>query len=71
MELVKLKDEISVYFSQSELKELCFNLGIDFEDLPGEGKKDKAIKSFERYLQLRPDAGDAAAIRKRIEQLSQ
>jgi len=34
-----------------------------------EGKRDKAKKSFERYLQLRPGASDADAIRKRIEQL--
>ena len=36
-----------------------------------EGKRDKAKKSFERYLQLRPGASDADAIRKRIEQLGQ
>jgi len=36
-----------------------------------EGKRDKAKKSFERYLQLRPGASDADAIRKRIEQLEQ
>jgi eukaryotic-like serine/threonine-protein kinase len=36
-----------------------------------EGKREKAKKSFERYLQLRPGASDADAIRKRIEQLGQ
>ncbi len=36
-----------------------------------EKRRDKAKKSFERYLQLRPGAGDADAIRKRIEQLEQ
>jgi serine/threonine protein kinase len=34
-----------------------------------EGKRDKAKKAFKRYLQLRPGASDADAIRKRIEQL--
>ena len=34
-----------------------------------EKRRDKARKSFERYLQLRPGAGDADAIRARIEQL--
>ena len=34
-----------------------------------EGKREKARKSFERYLQLRPGASDAEAIKKRIEQL--
>ncbi|HEU5056907.1 MAG TPA: protein kinase, partial [Kofleriaceae bacterium] len=36
-----------------------------------EKRRDKAKKSFERYLQLRPGASDADAIRKRIEQLPQ
>jgi hypothetical protein len=42
VELVKLKDEIRNHFNLGELKELCFNLQIDYEDLPGEGKSDKA-----------------------------
>jgi serine/threonine-protein kinase len=36
-----------------------------------EKRREKARKSFERYLELRPDAGDADAIRKRIEQLGE
>jgi hypothetical protein len=42
VELVKLKDQIKDHFNQNDLKELCFNLGLDFEDLPGETRKDKA-----------------------------
>ncbi len=34
-----------------------------------EGNKRKSIKEFERYLQLRPNASDAEAIRKRIASL--
>ena len=34
-----------------------------------ERRRDKAISSFKRYLQLRPDASDAESIKKRIEQL--
>ncbi len=36
-----------------------------------EGKREKAKKSFQRYLQLRPGASDADAIKKRIEQLEE
>ncbi|HEY8145507.1 MAG TPA: serine/threonine-protein kinase [Kofleriaceae bacterium] len=36
-----------------------------------EKRREKARKSFERYLELRPGANDADAIRKRIEQLGE
>jgi Effector-associated domain 7 len=26
------------HFSEGELRDLCFNLGVDFESLPAEGK---------------------------------
>lgn len=41
-ELVKLRRSISILFNESELRDLCFDLGLDYDDLPGAGKKDKA-----------------------------
>lgn len=41
-ELVKLRRSISILFNESELRDLCFDLGLDYDDLPGTGKKDKA-----------------------------
>ncbi len=35
MDLVKLSDQIAEYFNAEELADLCFRLGIDFENLPG------------------------------------
>ena len=34
--------EMLARFGEGELKDLCFDLGIDYEDLPGQGKADKA-----------------------------
>lgn len=33
---VQLRDLIAQHFNRSDLAELCFNLGIDSEDIPGE-----------------------------------
>ena len=41
-ELIKLRRSISILFNESELRDLCFDLGLDYDDLPGAGKKDKA-----------------------------
>lgn len=30
------------YFNESELRDICFDLEIDYESLPGQGKRDKA-----------------------------
>jgi hypothetical protein len=35
------------YFSRSEIADLCFDLGIDFDDLAGESKSDKARELIE------------------------
>jgi len=39
---VRLWQQLSDYFSLDDLRTLCFTLGIDFENLPGEGKEGKA-----------------------------
>lgn len=37
-----LRDLLVTYFSEPELKDLCQDLGIDYEGLPAQGKADKA-----------------------------
>lgn len=39
-----LRDQMNQYFSVSELRTLCFDLGIDYEDLPGSTKQLKVIE---------------------------
>lgn len=37
-----LRQRLTDYFNTGELQNLCFDLGIDYESLPGQGKPDKA-----------------------------
>jgi hypothetical protein len=59
---------LSVSFGEEELKTLCFDLGVDYADLPAEGKSGKArelvqyldrrnrfLECIEAVRQLRPD----------------
>jgi hypothetical protein len=41
-QLAELRRIIVHHFSIGELQTLCFDLGVDYESLPGEGKADKA-----------------------------
>jgi hypothetical protein len=42
VDLIKLREILTTRFSDSELRTLCFDMGIDYENLPGRGKSDKA-----------------------------
>ena len=67
VDLVKLRDGLAAHFNEGELRDLSFELGVDYDDLPGEGKTAKARelvvyherrglvrKLAERCYQLRP-----------------
>jgi hypothetical protein len=42
MTTVQLRNQIAEYFNKGELRNLCFDLDIDYENLPGETLDDKA-----------------------------
>jgi hypothetical protein len=42
-----LRQIITTHFSDSELRDLCFDLNIDYENLPGQGKGDRARELVE------------------------
>ncbi len=47
----KLLELLRTYFDDSELRDICFSLNVDYESLPGESKADKSrelIASLER-----------------------
>ena len=50
--LTMLRQLLVERFSQGELRTLCFDLGLDYDDLPGQGKADKARELLE-YLDHR------------------
>jgi len=72
--LTQLRELLAVRFSAGELRTLCFDMGVDYDDLPGEGKADKArelvgfcerhdelVKLVETGKRLRPDVAWRAA----------
>lgn len=50
------RDLLTEYFNISELQDLCFDLKIDFDNLPGQSKRDKA-RELLGYMQ-RDDRSD-------------
>lgn len=59
-----LRDALAARFSLSEIETLCFDLGIDDEDVPGTTKSEKA-RELVRYMERRGRLSDLiAAIRK-------
>jgi len=48
-DLTKLRRSISALFNEGELRDLCFDLGLDYDDLPGAAKKDKARELVAHY----------------------
>lgn len=55
--LIELRDVFRDKFSLSELSDLCQQLGIDIESLPGTGKNDKA-RELSTYLGRRSRVAD-------------
>ena len=53
--LTQLRQLLVKRFSDGELRTLCFDLGVEYEDLPGAGKTDKArelVDYMDRYDRL-------------------
>jgi hypothetical protein len=57
--IVSLANFVTNSFSKEELKQLCFDLGVDYEDLPGNRKLDKA-REFVLYFARRNDLAELA-----------
>jgi hypothetical protein len=51
-QLRQLRQLLATRLDQGELRTLCFDLGIDYDDLPGEGKANKA-RELVAYLDNR------------------
>lgn len=55
--LAQLRREIVIRFNDSELHSLCFDLGLNYDCLPGQGLEDKARELVE-YLERRSRISD-------------
>ncbi len=47
-QLVQLKEKINTHFDAAEFKELVFDLGIDFDNIPGNSKKERILELVNR-----------------------
>jgi outer membrane protein assembly factor BamB len=65
VDLVKLRDGLAAHFNESELRDLCFELDVDYEDLPGEGKTAKA-RELVAYHERRGLIPKLAAVCRRL-----
>jgi hypothetical protein len=54
---VDLRQKLADHFSQDELRILCFDLDVDYEELKGEGKTNKAMELV-AYLKRRGRIGE-------------
>jgi hypothetical protein len=60
-----LRQRLSAHFDEGELRTLCFDLGIAYDDLPGEGKADKA-RELVAYLERHGRIPELVAIGRRL-----
>jgi CHAT domain-containing protein len=61
--LVKLRRILDQRFSDDELKTLCFDLGVEYDSLPGEGKTSKA-RELVSYFEHRDSVGELEEVAK-------
>lgn len=63
--LPRLRQLLAHHFDASELHTLCFDLGVDYDDLRGEGKSDKA-RELVAYLDRRGRLSELVALARRL-----
>jgi hypothetical protein len=64
-----LRQFLRDHFDEQELRTLCFDLGVDYDDLPGEGRSDRArelVAYFERRGQSHYLAGACVMLRPEV-----
>ena len=61
----KLRHELDRRFDEQELRSLCFDLSVDYDNLPGAGKVNKA-RELVAYLARRGRLSDLAKVGRRV-----
>jgi Effector-associated domain 7 len=56
-DVTELREALTVHFAVRELRDLCFELGVDYDRLPGEGKERELVS----YIQRRGRLSELAA----------
>jgi hypothetical protein len=60
-QMIEYYRKLDKHFNQNELRDLAFQLGIDYDGLPGDGKADKA-RELVQYLERRGRSPELVAI---------
>jgi hypothetical protein len=63
--LTELRQTLAAHFDEGELRTLCFDLGIDYDDLPGAGRANKA-RELVAYLDRRGRISELVRICERL-----
>jgi hypothetical protein len=63
--LTQLRQVLTTRFDAGELRTLCFDLGVDYDDLPGAGKASRA-RELVGYLARRDRIADLIRVGKRL-----
>ena len=63
--LIQLHQLLGQRFDEEELRDLCFDLGVDYDDLRGEGKASKA-RELVSHLDRRGRLADLASAGKQM-----
>ena len=61
----RLRQLLSTHFNKGELRTLCFDLDVEYDDLPGEGTADKA-RELVRYLERHSRINDLLEVGKQL-----
>ena len=64
-QLIQLRQLLVTHFDEGELRTLCFDLDVDYDSLPGEGKANKA-RELVSYLQRHARLPDLVQIGRKI-----
>lgn len=64
-QLVQLRQLLADRFDEGELRTLCFDLGVDYEDLPAEGRSNKA-RELAAYLDRHDRIPDLLEVGQRL-----
>ena len=66
--LAQFRQQLDEFFSQEELMTLCFDMGVDYEDLVGVGGPSSALtRNLVAYLIRRDKLSDLVEICERIQ----
>jgi len=63
--LARLRQNLADYFNDSELHDVCFDLGVSYDDLAGPSKADKA-RELVSYLERRGRIGELVGVCSRL-----